>query len=100
MNVAIPSEIVVKYIIVKDYNDNKEEITKFFDKMSSIKILAINFDIDYNDIIKYEAFTIPHYYYDLIEYAKNLATEKQMSFGIPPYTEMVLERGYSLPKIR
>ncbi|MBQ8887497.1 MAG: radical SAM protein [Candidatus Gastranaerophilales bacterium] len=38
--------IIVKYILVEHFNDNKEEIIKFFDLMSDIGIKMVEFTID------------------------------------------------------
>lgn len=95
INAAGNDSIIVKYIIVHDYNDNIEEFKLFLDKMIEINIKIIVIDIDYRDIID-NSFKIPKHYYDIVNYAKKICREHNMDIGIPPYTESVLKRGYSV----
>lgn len=86
--------IIIKYIIVKGYNDNLEEFKMFMDKMIEINVKIIVLDIDYRDIID-GSFTIPKHYYDIVNYAKETCKKHNMDIGIPPYTTKVLEQGFS-----
>lgn len=86
--------IIIKYIIVKDYNDNIEEFKKFMNKMIELNIKIIVVDIDYRNIIDGE-FTIPKHYYDIVKYAEETCKKHNMDLGIPPYTKKVLEQGFS-----
>jgi len=86
--------IIVKYIIVRGYNDNLEEFKMFMDTMIEINIKIIVIDIDYRDIID-GSFTIPKHYYDIVHYAEKICKEHNMNLGIPPYTSKVLKQGYS-----
>lgn len=86
--------IIVKYIIVNGYNDNLEEFKKFIETMISVNVKIIVIDIDYRDIID-KSFTIPKHYYDIVNYAKVECNKRRMTIAIPPYTEKVLEQGFS-----
>ena len=86
--------IIIKYIIVNGYNDNLEEFKKFIHLMKEINIKIIVVDIDYRDIID-KSYKIPKHYYDIVNYAKDFCKTNNMDLGIPPYTEKVLEQGYS-----
>ena len=87
--------IIIKYIIVNGFNDNMEEIVKFMNLMLEIGIKIIVVDIDYRDIID-KSYTIPKHYYDIVNYVKKTCIEHNMDFGMPPYTQRVLERGFSI----
>ncbi len=88
------NSIIIKYIIVKDYNDNIEECKKFMNTMIDLNVKIIVIDIDYRDIID-GAFTIPQHYYEMIKYVKETCKEHNIDMGIPPYTTQVLKQGYS-----
>lgn len=86
--------VIIKYIIVHDYNDNMDEFRKFMDLMIGLNVKIIVLDIDYRDIID-GAFKIPKHYYDIVNYAKKECILHNINLGIPPYTKKVLEKGYS-----
>lgn len=86
--------VIIKYIIVNGYNDNLDEFIKFTNIMKSLNVKIIVLDIDYRDIID-KSFTIPQNYYEIVKYAENFCKENNIDLGIPPYTKMVLDRGFS-----
>lgn len=87
--------IIIKYIIVNEFNDNMQEFESFMNKMIELGIQTIVLDIDYRDIID-KSFTIPDHYYDIVNRAKELCQSNKINLGIPPYTQSVLDRGYSI----
>lgn len=86
------SRIIIKYIIVKGYNDSVEEFSKFMKIMTDLTVKIIVLDIDYRDIID-GPFDIPKHYYDIEKYAKEMCKKHNIDLGIPPYTKSVLEKG-------
>lgn len=94
INSAGSDSVIIKYIIVNGYNDNMAEFKKFIDLMLELKVKIIVIDIDYRDIID-KPFKIPDVYYEIIDYAKNVCANNNMDLGIPPYTQSVLDKGFS-----
>lgn len=88
--------IYIKYIIIRNVNDNIEEITNFINLMSNIGIKNVCFDVDYRDIIGSEVREIPQHYKKLIEFAEQLSTKKGLSYSIVPYAKQRIEEGHSL----
>lgn len=97
ISVAGNEDIHIKYIIIRDVNDNINEITNFINLMSDIGIKHIYFDVDYRDIIGSEVRKIPRHYKKLIEFAEQLSNEKEgLSYSIVPYAKQRIEEGHSL----
>lgn len=92
-------KIVVKYIIVENYNDNIEEIYKFLDLMSSIGIKNTEFQIEN----KYALFAdldkdpLPQHYADLYLSFIKKCSELNLNFLIEERTKYVMEK-YALKK--
>lgn len=89
------SSIIVKYIITNGYNDNLQEFESFMNIMTDLNVKTIVLDIDYRNIID-TAFTIPKHYYEIVAMAKDICKKHNINLGIPPYTQSVLDRGYSI----
>ena len=91
-----PANITVKYIIVQGINDNTDEFNRFFDLMEEIGVKNIALDINYRNIInRVTSFVIPEHYYDIYNVAKNRCQASSIELIIPPYTQKVIEQGYS-----
>lgn len=76
--------ISLKYIIIKEINDNIEELKKFLDIAKEIIYLgAVTIDIDYRES-RYgdegENYNIPELYCDLINYAEKYCKENKINF--------------------
>lgn len=86
--------IVVKYIIVEDYNDNIEEINKYLDLLLSIGIKNTEFQIDN----KYALFTdldnnpLPKHYAELYNFFVKKCSELNINFLIEDRTKYVIEK--------
>ena len=93
------AQISLKYIIIKDLNDNKEELEKFLNIAKEIgNIQPIHMEIDYNNTIlsKGIKFEIPKHYYELFDFAKKYCEENNIRYEIFPYTQHILDQGYSI----
>lgn len=93
------AQISLKYIIIKDVNDNKEELEKFLEIAKSIgNIQPLNLEIDYNNTIlsKGTKFEIPKHYYELFKFAEKYCKENNIAYKVFPYTENLLKQGYSI----
>lgn len=87
--------ISLKYIILKDINDNFEEVEKFLEIVRSLKCIdSVCFDIDYRDILleKGQKFDIPPVYYEIIDKARSFLRENHINFMIAPYANQYLEK--------
>lgn len=82
-----------KYILIKDVNDNKEEIEKFINVVKSFERLNnVIFDIDYRDTFMIPESTkkVPSYYKELFDYAEKLCNDNKIVFTISEYTKKIL----------
>lgn len=93
------AQISLKYIIIKDVNDNKEELEKFLNIAKEIgNIQPLHLEIDYNDTLLSPGtrFDIPKHYYELFEEAENYCRKNNISYKVFPYTKHILKQGYSI----
>lgn len=90
----IPS-ILVKYILVRNFNDNISEAEKFLKIMVDLKIRKIQFELDYNDILlkKDKNFVVPKVYYDIYELFKKACAASNIELEVFSHTKNVLENG-------
>lgn len=86
--------IVVKYILVHNFNDNKEEITRFMELMSDIGITAVEFQIDN----KYGLFTdldrnpLPQHYGELFLLFKEECAKRNIKLQVWSKTEDTINK--------
>lgn len=82
-NISNPqSRVIVKYICIKDVNDNQDSIKEWMDYMHAIKVKNIRIDVDYNYPDKQNSI-IP----SLFKQAKNYATSLNLNLDL---TEMTI----------
>lgn len=84
----------LKYILIKDVNDNLQEVEKFLEFAKSLsKIDSIMFEIDYRDtcINKEKSSSIPKYYAQLIEFAENFCKDNNLNFWISDFSKSFLK---------
>ena len=82
-----------KYILIKNVNDNKEEIEKFINVVKTFERLNnVIFDIDYRDtfMIPEQTKNVPDYYKELFECAQKLCEDNKIVFTISEYTKKIL----------
>ena len=87
-----------KYIVVKDVNDNKEELEKFLNIAKDIDPNnTIILEIDYNDTFMTpgKRFDVPKHYAELFEFAEKYCNENNLHYYVAPYTKDVINKGYS-----
>ncbi len=72
-------KVKTKYIIYPSFNDNKEEIDKFFDYTVKAGINSVVLDVEGGWYIN-NKYKIPDYLYELLEYAENKTKELNMQF--------------------
>ncbi len=72
-------KVKTKYIIYPHYNDNKEEIDKFFDYTVKAGINSVVLDVEGGWYIN-NKYNIPDYLYELLDYAENKTKEYGMKF--------------------
>ncbi len=72
-------KVKTKYIIYPGFNDNKEEVDKFFDYTVKAGIKSVVLDVEGGWYIT-NKFNIPDYLYELLDYADNKTKELDMKF--------------------
>ena len=96
INAAGNEDIHIKYILIKDVNDNIEEITSFLTLMAEIGIKYVLFDVDYRNLIGSDIKQIPKHYKKLMLFAEEYCAEKNLKYSIVPYAKERIEEGHSL----
>lgn len=93
--VKLPILLRLKYIIVRGYNDNIEEIEKYINLMKDIGIKNSELMIDQcdNEFMKNGEFQIPDYYYNLFDFYKKKCSELNINATIWEYIEEILNKG-------
>ena len=74
----VKNNVILKYIIVDDYNDNKEEIKSFIEIATSLGIKNVRLDIDYEKYKLTKNITVPDSYFDLIAYFNELSEKNAL----------------------
>ncbi|MBQ8886103.1 MAG: radical SAM protein [Candidatus Gastranaerophilales bacterium] len=87
--------LLLKYIIVDDFNDNKEEIKAFIDTAKAIGIQQVRIDIDYEKYKFERNLKVPKSYLELINYFNELAKENSMTVLHFDQVDQILERSFS-----
>ena len=93
------AQISLKYIIINGVNDNKEELEKFLNIAKEIgNIQPVHLEIDYNNTLlsKGIKFEVPKHYYELFKIAENYCKENDLGYKVFPYTQHILDQGYSI----
>lgn len=86
------SLITLKYIIIDDINDNKDEIYNFLTLADSIGLKKIKLDFD-NVKYNYEdTHNIPKHYHELFNYFSQTAKEYNMDFCFGDTTHAILKK--------
>lgn len=92
--------IIAKYIIIKDYNDNVEELEKWINLIVSLKIKYTKLEFDLREfdikISNKREFVKPNYY-ELYKSYYNLIQKHKLIDESTSYTKQVLKEG-GLPK--
>lgn len=84
--------IVLKYIIIDDYNDNVDEINKFINIVKEIGNTTVRLDIDYEKYKITKDITVPEHYFNLIETFNNLAKQNNLNVQHCPIVEGILNK--------
>lgn len=83
--------IILKYIIVDELNDNTEEISKFFDVVKMLGIQNVRLDIDTTKYNLNDFTVIPSHYKNLYEFFKNKANELNLTLLSDEQIECILK---------
>lgn len=87
------NNIVLKYILVDDVNDNIDEIKKFFEVVLSLGIKSVRMDVDF---VKYrygENKKVPPHYFELFDEFHKIAEENNLIVQKYDQSEAILEYG-------
>lgn len=86
--------ISIKYIIVRNLNDNIEEITKFLNLIKQIRTntknrdnISIMFDIDFRESLASKDYIIPPNYKQFLEYVINFGKENNIKVDFQEFIE-------------
>ena len=84
-------KIVLKYILVDDVNDNKEEIEKFIKTVVSLGVKNVRMDVDYEKY-KYSFHNkVPEHYFELFDYFYELSAKNELTIEKCVQSEKILE---------
>ena len=90
--------ISCKYIIVKNVNDNADDISEFLNTIKSIRNKIINkhnvnvmIDIDFRDSLSSKDYTIPEHYMELISKAINFCKKENIEIGFQDFIKNKLK---------
>lgn len=91
----LPILLRLKYILVRGYNDNKEEIEKYINLMKETGITNSELMIDQCDseFISGGEFKIPQYYYELFEFYIKKCEENNIKATVWEYIKEILDKG-------
>lgn len=93
ISVSNKKDLKLKYIVVKDVNDNEQELNKFLDVVGEIGgISSIILDIDYS--ISLSNFTVPKHYYNLFNIAEKYSESNNIRFEVCDFTKKILDDGF------
>ncbi|MBQ8886683.1 MAG: radical SAM protein [Candidatus Gastranaerophilales bacterium] len=85
--------IILKYIIIREVNDNVEEIQKFIDVVTSLGIKHVQLDVDFVEFGLDNDKQVPDYYFDLIKTFNELASKNNIKVCDSQQTEEILKKG-------
>lgn len=94
------ARIVFKYILIKDVNDNLDEIKAFLQYAKELVTGYIVIDIDYRNTMlnhSYE-FKVPKHYYELVDYIEKYCNENNIIVGMTDYTKQIMKEGTNIHK--
>lgn len=83
------NDILISYILVKNINDNEEEVRKFFDLIKNIGIKRVRFEVDFNLLFGEKA-KIPKHYKDLLDLFEELSAKNGLELLLQPNTKNIL----------
>lgn len=86
------TNITLKYIIVDNINDNKDEIEKFLQLVKHLGIENVRLDFDYEKYKFTSENTVPDYYFDLYKYFNSSADEKNLKLQKCDQIEAILNK--------
>ena len=91
--------IIMKYILLNNINDNKNEIKSFMQVVNSLNLDTVCLEFDYKTCMELipgqkKRYEVPEYYYELVQYFKDMARLMNINPGICNYTQNILNKGY------
>ena len=91
----LPIQLRLKYILVRNVNDNLEEVAKYIELMKEIGIKISELTIDQCDpeFLDNKEFKIPSHYYQLYEYWENKCNEYGIYPSLWSYLKEILDKG-------
>lgn len=87
-------KIILKYILIKDINDNVEEIEKWLLLAKELNVKNIRLDIDFRNRALDNESSIPPHYYSIYNHVKNRVRELELNIIFSEQINKCLEKGY------
>ncbi len=91
----LPIQLRLKYILVRNCNDNIEEVSKYIELMKEIGIKISELTIDQCDpeFLENKVFKIPPHYYKIYEFWEKKCKEYDIYPSLWSYLKEILDRG-------
>lgn len=86
------SNIILKYIIVDDVNDNIDEIEKFINLVVELGITTVRLDFDYEKYKLFGDLNLPSHYLNLINCFNELTQQYCLNVEKNDYVEAILKK--------
>ena len=84
--------IILKYIIVDNLNDNNNEVEDFLKLANNLGIKTVRIDIDYEKYKLSKNCKVPEHYFDLINHFNSLASELGLVVEHCNQVDVILEK--------
>lgn len=88
-------QVILKYILLPNINDNKEEIDKFFEIVRKVGCKQVNFSLEFcHGLMHKQGQKIPENLYELFDYAEKKAKEYEIIFQVFDIVKDLLKKGH------
>lgn len=88
-------QVILKYILLPNINDNKEEIDKFFEIVQKVDCKQVNFSLEFCQALRHkQGQKIPENLYDLFDYAEEKAKNSEITFHVYDIVKDLLKKGH------
>lgn len=88
------SNITLKYILLKDINDNIPEIEKWLFLTRELNVKNVQLDVEYSNGCLDEKKNIPEHYYKMYDYLEKRANELELNLFVSNQIKAFLKKGY------
>lgn len=86
--------ITLKYILIKNLNDNVEEIEKWLLLAKELNIKSVRLDVEYSNSSLDDIKNIPEHYYQIYKHVKKRTNELNLTLNSAEQVNKILEKGH------